>query len=277
MKTEPVLARATARAPVITRMVNWLSRSRWGWPIWRVVRGSRHRLAIPVLTVLAAIGIAASVYLVFYVAPLEYSYNEANKLNGSSLFFNQKIFFFHVGHAFWMLAAVVLSGLASIGFLNTRDPRWDDVASAMTDVAVAFGAVVLITGSIWAKAAWDVWWNWEPRLTLSLLLWLVLVGYVLVRKFAGPSADRVSAGLAIFGMLSVAFIYKMVGEDSHPAAGSNGVVATLGPGQRGPFWLTVASFLCWYLALVLSRIQSTRAERELRELREHGLDLGVLQ
>ncbi|MBC7975662.1 MAG: cytochrome c biogenesis protein CcsA [Myxococcales bacterium] len=235
------------------------------------------KLAVPLFAVLAAVGIAVSIYLIFYTAPLQYSLNEDKKLNGSSLFFNQKIFFFHVAHAFLMFCAVFVSGGASIGFLKTRNPRWDDVASASTDVAVAFGAVVLISGSVWGKAAWDVWWNWEPRLTLSLLLWLVLVGYVLVRKFAGPSADRISAGLSIFGMVSVAFVYKLVGQDSHPAAGSEGVVATLGPGLPGPFWMSVGAFLFWYLALVICRVQSTRAERELRELRERGLDLGVLQ
>lgn len=234
------------------------------------------KLAVPLLAVLAAIGLAVSCYLVFCVAPLEYSYNEANKLNGSSLFFNQKIYYFHVAHAFWLFTAVGIAGMSSIGFLIKRDPRWDDVASASVDVAVAFGAVVLLTGSIWAKAAWDVWWQWEPRLTMSLLLWLILVGYVLVRKFAGPSADRVAAGMAIFGMVGVPFIYKMVGQDSHPAAGANGVVATMQSGMRLPFWISVASFLCWYLALVFSRLQSTRAERDVRELRERGLDLGVL-
>jgi hypothetical protein len=112
---------------------------------------------------------------------------------------------------------------------------------------------------------------------MSLLLWLILVGYVLVRRFAGSSGDRIAAGMAIFAMVGVPFIYKMVGQDSHPGAGTNGVVATLPPGQRGPFWLAVASFMFWYLALVVFRVQSTRAEREVRELREHGLDLGVLQ
>jgi len=234
------------------------------------------KLAVPVFAVLAAIGLAVSCYLVFFVTPLEFSYNEANKLNGSSLFFNQKIYYFHVAHAFWLFTAVGVAGTSSIGFLIKRDPRWDDVASASVDVAVAFGAVVLLTGSIWAKAAWDVWWQWEPRLTMSLLLWLILVGYVLVRQFAGPSADRVAAGMAIFGMVGVPFIYKMVGQDSHPAAGANGVVATMQAGMRPAFWIGVASFLCWYLALVISRVQSTRAEREVRELRERGLDLGVL-
>jgi heme exporter protein C len=234
------------------------------------------KLAVPIFSLLAAAGLVLSVYMVFYVAPLQYGVNEAGKLNGSSLFFNQKIFFFHTGHGFELFVAVFVSGLSSIAFLRTRDAKWDDLASASTEVAVLFGAVVLITGSIWAKAAWGTWWNWEPRLTTSLLLWLLLVGYVLVRQFAGPSADRVAAGMAIFGMVTSVFVYTMVGQDSHPAAGTEGVVATLGPGMKGTFWLTAASFLFWYLALVISRLHSTRAERELRELREHGLDLGVL-
>ena len=231
------------------------------------------KLAVPVLVVLASLGVLAALWLIFVQAPLQVSTGESR---GSSLFFNQKIFYFHVAHAFMLFTAVFVSGCSSALFLRTRDPKWDDIASAATEVAVAFGLVVLVTGSIWAKAAWDVWWNWEPRLTMSLLLWLILVGYVLVRRFAGPSADRVAAGMAIFGMVGVPFIYTMVGQDSHPAAGSKGVVATLGEGMRPAFWISVAAFLCWFLALMLARIQSVRAEREVRELREKAMDLGVL-
>lgn len=254
---------------------------------------------IPVFAVLAAAGIAASLYSIFFQAPLQYGLTDDGRLNGSSLFFNQKIFYFHTAHAMLMIMAVVSAGLMSIlflvsrmtpdphaagagsggamGFLRSHSAMWDDIASASVDVAVAFGAIALVSGSIWAKAAWDVWWNGEPRLTITLLLWLVLVGYVVVRRFAGPSADRITAGMAIFGGVTCWFVYTMVGKDSHPASGGNGVVATLGPGMKGTFWLTIASFACWFIALVVSRVQSTRAERELRELRERGLDLGVLQ
>jgi heme exporter protein C len=235
------------------------------------------KLAVPLFATLAAIGFAASIYMVFFSAPLQFGFNEDGSLNGSSLFLNQKIFYFHTAYAIWLLVAAIAAGLSSVAYLKTRNPTWDDLASALTDVAVLFGGIALLSGSIWGEAAWDVWWNWEPRLTLTLLLWLLLVGYVLVRRFAGPSADRIAAGMAIFGMVSAPFIYKMVGEDSHPAAGTEGVVATLGPGMRGTFWLCITAALCWYIALVLTRMQSTRAERELRELRERGLDLGVLQ
>ena len=236
-----------------------------------------NKLVVPILCVLAAVGFLWSIHLVFEVAPLQWGKTADGRLNGSSLFWNQKIFYFHVAHAFWLFGAVFVAGLSSIVFLVTRKPNWDDIASASVDVAIAFGAVVLLTGSIWAKAAWDVWWNWEPRLTMSLLLWLILVGYALVRKFAGPAADRIAAGMAIFGMVGVPFIYTMVGQDSHPAAGREGVVATLGAGMKGAFWVSVFSFLLWFIALTITRVQSTRLERELREIHERGLDLGVLQ
>jgi len=234
------------------------------------------RLAVPVFTLLGAVGLVVSTWLVFLRAPLAVSYAVDGSLIGTSLFFNQKIFYFHVAHAFMLFVGVGVGGIASVGFLVTRKPAWDDVAIAAIEVSAAFGAAVCITGSIWAKAAWDVWWNSEPRLTMSLLLWLILLGYVIVRRFAGASADRIAAGMAIFGMVGVPFIYKMVGQDSHPAAGSNGVVATLAPGMRGPFWLSVGTFLCWFIALIAYRVQGTRTEREVRELRERALDLGVL-
>jgi heme exporter protein C len=234
------------------------------------------KLALPVFAVLSAAGIAVAVWLVFMVTPLEYKFNDADRLDGSSLFFNQKIFYFHVAHAFMLFASVFASGLASIGYLVTRRARWDDLASATAEVAVVFGAVALVTGSVWGKAAWDVWWDWEPRLTMTLLLWLILVGYVIVRRFAGPSGDRIAAGMMIFGMVGVPFIYTMVGQDRHPKSGSGGVVAGLGPSFGLAFALSAVAFLCWFITLTIARVQSTRAERELRELRERALDLGVL-
>lgn len=234
--------------------------------------------AVPILAALSAVGLAITIWLIFTYTPLQYSVDkDGNAVLGGSLFYNQKIFYYHVAHAFMMFLAVGVCGVCSIVFLNKRDPKWDDVALASAEVAVAFGAVVLITGSIWAKAAWDIWWSWEKRLTMSLLLWLTLVGYVLVRRFAGASADRLAAGLAVFGTLGIPFIYTMVDKsDRHPKAGGDGNVATLPSDMKLVFWLSVATFLLWFLTLLIARVQSARAERELRELRERGLDAGLL-
>lgn len=227
---------------------------------------AKQSYLVPVLASLSAVGLVITIWLVFTFTPL-----------AKDLFYNQKIFYYHVAHAFMMFLAVGVCGLCSIVYLKKRSPKWDDVALASAEVAVAFGAVVLVTGSIWAEAAWDVWWTWEKRLTMSLLLWLTLVGYVLVRRFAGASADRLAAGLAVFGTVGIPFIYKMVDKsDRHPQAGKDGNVATLQPDMKLVFWLAVATFFCWFLTLVIARVQSVRAEREVRELRERAMDSGVL-
>jgi len=225
-----------------------------------------NKLAVPVFAGLGAVGFIGTLWLVFVVVPPD-----------EVLHFNQKIFYWHVSHAFMMFLAVGVSGVSSIVYLKRRDPRWDDVALASAGVAAMFGAVVLASGMIWAKAAWGVWWTWEKRLTMSLLEWLTLVGYVLVRRFAGITADRLAAGLAVFAMVGVPFIYTMVSrDDRHPQAGPQGNVATLTGEMKVAFWLSVLTFLCWFIALVVSRVSAARAERELRELRERGLDAGVL-
>ncbi len=226
----------------------------------------KQSVVVPVLAGLASIGFVVTLYLIFTYAPL-----------ADALYFNQKIFYYHVSHAFMLFIAVGICGVSSVVFLKKRDPRWDDLALASAELAVAFGAVVLITGSIWAKAAWDLWWVWEKRLTMSLLLWLMFVGYVLVRRFAGASAERLAAGLAIFGTAGVPLIYLMVdASDHHPQAGTNGNVATLGPEMKLVFWLSVATFACWFTALLISRVKSARADREVRELRELASDIGLL-
>src|SRR5262245_7435163 len=236
------------------------------------------RFVVPALVLGAAAGFVLTLWMIFVDTPLQVSYMPDGSMSGSSLFFNYKIFFYHVPHAFWLFGAVGIAGVSSILYLWKRNPKWDDIALASAEVAVAFGAVVLLTGSIWAKAAWDHWWVWENRLTMSLLLWLTLVGYVIVRRFAGATGERLAAAMAIFAMVGVPFIYTMVNQDdSHPKAGASGNVATLDPAMRPTFWLGVATFFLWFLALVIVRVQSARAERQVRELREKALDAGVLQ
>lgn len=238
------------------------------------------RYFVPVCAFLGAVGVAITLWLIFVTTPLQYGYQVDSRhevLSDSSLFFNQKIFFWHVPHAIMLFVAVFMSGLAAVAFLAKRDPKWDDIALAAAEVAVVFGAATLATGSIWAKAAWGHWWIWERRLTMSLLLELTLVGYVLVRRFAGSSGDRLASAMAIFAMISIPFIYIMVGaDDSHPQAGPDGNLANLDPRMRPTLYLGMLTFLFWFLALVVLRIRSVRMEREVRELRERGLDAGVL-
>lgn len=217
---------------------------------------------VPLFGALAAIGLVTTIWGVFVRTPME-----------RSLFYSQKIFYYHVPHAFMLFLAVFVAGVASLGVLKRRESSWDDVAVSSAELASLFGAIVLATGMIWARPAWGHWWIWEPRLVTSLVLWLIMVGYVLLRRFAGPGSERLAAGLAVFGMVDVPLIYFGVKQgDAHPQAN---VVQTLDTSMRLTFWGAVLTFFFLFLALLLYRVQSARAEREVRELRERALDAGL--
>jgi len=229
-----------------------------------------NRVLVPLLSAAAIAGLAWTQYLIFYGTPLE-----------QILGFNQKIFYYHVPCAFMLFITVFVCGIASSGYLFKRDPRWDDVARAAGELAVMFGAIVLVTGSIWGKAAWGHWWKWELRLTTSLILWLTMVGYVLVRRFAGAGSERLAAGLAVFGMVNVPLVYFAVKladalnqVSSHP---KSKVVSSLTGDMKLAFQLSILTFAVIYLLFLVVRTAMIRAERRVRELRDHGLDAGLLE
>jgi heme exporter protein C len=192
------------------------------------------------------------------------------------LYFNQKIFYYHVPCSFALFAAVITCGVASIRYLKTREGRFDDVAEAAGELAVLFGAAMMASGMIWGRAAWNVWWTWDPRLTTALLLWMTMIGYMLVRKYGGIGGERLAAGLAIFGMANVPLVYYSVKiwRTLHP---ETSVVPALQSSMRATFWASVALFLAFYVVLLVARVGQTRARRGLREVRERGLDAGILE
>jgi len=124
----------------------------------------------------------------------------------------QKIFYLHVPAAVWAETGMVLVGVASVFYLFLRDPRLDHFAAASAEVGLIFGTIVLTTGPIWGKPIWGTWWTWDARLTLTLLLFLMYVGYLLLR---GAVTDpglraRYSAVLGISGMCLVPFVHLSV-------------------------------------------------------------------
>src|SRR6266545_2089072 len=124
----------------------------------------------------------------------------------------QKIFYIHVPAAIWAEAAMILVGLASIFFLFLKDPRLDRFAAASAEAGTVFAAIVLTTGPIWGKPIWGTWWTWDARLTFTLFLFLLYVGYLLVRgavRDPGLRA-RYAAVLGICGMCLVPFIHLSV-------------------------------------------------------------------
>jgi len=177
----------------------------------------------------------------------------------------QKIFYFHVPSWFAMFLSVFVCGISSAIFLFRRKASADRVAAASAELAALFGLIGLVTGPLWARKAWGVWWQWDAKLTTALVLWLILLSYLLLRRFGGPGAERLAAGVGLFGMANVPFVYwaAHVWRTVHP---TTTVVPTLGPGMRAAFWWCVVAFLTLYGALLAARMRLGEQQAALEEL-----------
>ncbi len=174
----------------------------------------------------------------------------------------QKIFYFHVPSAMVMFISAFVCGIGSALFLFKGRAASDYLAAAAGELTVVFGLIVLVTGPIWARKAWGVWWEWDARLTSSLLLEMIFIAYLLVRKYGGPGSDKLAAAMALFGMANVPFVYVSVNfwRTLHP---KTTVAMTLPPGMKGPFWFCVVAFALLYIALLAMRTSLGRARAEL--------------
>ncbi len=124
----------------------------------------------------------------------------------------QKIFYLHVPAAWSAMLAMGLVGLCSILYLLVKDGRFDRFAEASAEVGTAFSLVMLTTGPIWAKPIWGTWWTWDARLTLTLFLFFLFLGYLLLRGAVGDAGlrARYSAVLGICGLVLLPFIHLSV-------------------------------------------------------------------
>src|SRR6266480_3324393 len=122
----------------------------------------------------------------------------------------QKIFYFHMPPAMLMLLSAIFCGLVSGAYLATRRPVLDWTAYAAAELTVLYGSIALVTGPLWARKAWGVWWQWDARLTMSLLMWMIFVAYLLLRRYGGNGSETLTAGLALFGMATSPFVYLSV-------------------------------------------------------------------
>jgi heme exporter protein C len=107
---------------------------------------------------------------------------------------------------------------------------------------------------LWARKAWGVWWEWDVRLTSSLLLWMIFIAYLLLRRFGGPGSDKLGAGMALFGLATSPFIYVSVNywRTIHP---KTTVLGSLVPPMAGPVWLCMAAFVLMSIVLLVVRVQ----------------------
>ncbi len=175
--------------------------------------------------------------------------------------FVQKIFYFHVPCATMLFLSTFVCAGGSVAYLFKGSEAGDRLAASAGELAVLFGACTLVTGPLWGRKAWGVWWQWDARLTSSLLLELVMIAYLLARRYAGPAGRKLSAALALFAAIDVPLVYKSVDiwRTVHPRTT---VVPTLDPRMRPAFWSAFAlMLLVWSLLLALRlRLENARAE-----------------
>jgi heme exporter protein C len=184
----------------------------------------------------------------------------------------QKIFYFHVPCAIMMFVATFVCAAGSVAFLFKGSERGDRLALAAGELGVLFGVCVLVSGPLWGRKAWGVYWQWDARLTTSFLLFLILISYLLARKYGGPGGRRLAAALALFAAVDVPLVYKSVDlwRTIHP---QTTVVRTLDPGMRPAFWASFALITLVFGILLTLRMRLEAARASLAELRLAAEDL----
>jgi len=214
-----------------------------------------------IVTVMALMGLAA-----VYVRALKFTPVEMNQ--GLA----QKIFYVHVPAAWSALLAISITGLLSILYLWLKDRRIDLAAAASAEVGVAFATVMLTTGPIWGKPIWGTWWTWDARLTSTLFLFLLFVGYLVLRGvLVDPGVrGRLSAVIGILGMMLVPFIHLTVYmfRTLHPAPV---VLKPSAPSLPGVMLVTLMSSLGVFTLLYVGFMLQRYALGLLREAREEEL------
>jgi heme exporter protein C len=213
--------------------------------------------SVPLLLVTTIAAFAVAPFLI-HNAPYE-----------STMGLVQKIFYFHAPAGIVMFVSAFVCGISSLIFLFRGRRGADRVALASAELTVLLGTIVLATGPLWARKAWGVWWQWDWRLTSSLLLWMMFTACLLARRYGGPGSEKLAAAVAIFGMCNVPFVYVSVNvwRTVHP---KTTVVPTLGPGMREPFWFCVLAFLSLFMLLLALRV---RLAEQQATLDAHYLEL----
>ncbi len=183
----------------------------------------------------------------------------------STMLLVQKIFYFHVPSWFAMFTGVFVAGVAGVLYLARNDTRGDRVAVSAAEIALMFGAMGLTSGPIWARKAWGVFWQWDAKLTIALLLELIFVAYLLLRKYGGAGSEKLAAAVALFGMAVVPFVWQAVNiwRTIHP---NTNVIPSLQAGMAQPFWFCVTTFLLFFLVLLALRVRVERLHADLDEL-----------
>ncbi len=211
-----------------------------------------------ILGIILIPGMVLALYMALIAAPREATMGDL-----------QRIFYFHVPAAIAGMVAFAVNFVASLMYLVRRNRRWDNLGLSAAEVGVMFLIMVLVTGPIWAKPAWFVWWTWSPRLTLSLVLCLLYVAYLLIRNYIEDPEKRALIS-AVFGIIAFAdtpLVWFSIRwwRDIHPSPMLE--TGGLAPSMRPAFFICMAVFQILLIFLLRRRfyLESMKGEMEMLE------------
>ena len=209
----------------------------------------------------AAATMAITLYLVFFYAPAD-----------ANLGVSQRILYYHVPVAILGLFSIVVVAAASTAHLMTRREEWDSLAYSAAEVGVLLTSLGIVTGAMWAKPTWGIWWTWDPKLTLTLVLWFIYVGYLMLRAYGpkGSQGARYGAVVAIIGAIDAPIIYYAaeLWRTTHPTLVIGPAADSGGMDSRMAMVLLVSmvAFALLFAYVLVERYALRRSEAEADEL-----------
>lgn len=214
-----------------------------------------------ILGIFSLVLMIANLYMIFIFAP-----------NESTMGVIQRIFYFHLPAGISSYVSAYLLGFGSIMFLIQRDLKWDRFAAASGEMGVLFTSLSIMSGALWAKPVWGIWWTWDARLTLQFLLALVFLSYLMLRAYLPEREKRAALGgvFGVLAMIDVPFNYLSIRwwRTQHPQP------VILGGGLDWDMWkVMIVSFLAFaalYAYLIGRRMAIARVEEEVEYL-EHAI------
>jgi heme exporter protein C len=223
---------------------------------------SQRRFADDVLDYALFMWMTAAIALTWFYAPIEREMGVV-----------QKIFYFHVPLAWNAFLGFAIVFWCSFRYLATRDPKWDARAVSAAEVGVLFTTLVLITGPIWAKPVWGIWWTWDARLTLTFVLWLIYAGYLMLRRYVDSPERRaaLSAIVGIVGFVDVPLVYFAIRwwRTQHPQPViMGGEDSGLDPKMATTLWVSTAAYLLLFAALYRRRLSLEYTRADVDALRD---------
>lgn len=181
----------------------------------------------------------------------------------------QRIFYYHLPSAWNAFLGFFIVAGASASFLWKGERRADLIAHASAEIGMLFCTLFIVTGSVWAKASWGVWWTWDPRLTMTIVMWVIYASYVLLRQIAGDNEQvaRYAAVLGIVGALNIPLIYIAIRlwRGIHPK------VETMAPEMAWTLLVCTGAFLLFFAWLMWIRLRSMSLSDAVMDLRRQAL------